>query len=776
MRLKSVRAAVREALRGASSIRPPAPAGSAAPLVGLAASVACSAGMAQSAPAPQAAPADSETATLSEVLVTAIRFRSSEPVSALKIPVSAKDTPQTIIAVTEDVIDFASIKTFEDVYKVDASGGSSHSLDSFPRNYYRGFLQQGNNAIRIDGFRMPADVQLDLEPYERFEVVKGATSTLYGQNPIAGTLNAISKEPRPVFGGEFSVEYGSHDHGRVTGDVYGPLSADGRLQYRIVAAATDADSFLDIASRNIRVIVPTIRYEFTDATSVTARVNYQDHKLRYHFGNAVQCLCSDLSQAQPGDFVLPDISRSTFFGQAWNQARKEALFVQGAFEHEFAGGWHLRVGAQHSNVDEFSTADSEQAPDNTGVTIYGSLYTDEKEDTLYAGEVQLYGDLEVLGRRHTLFFGADYQDQTGDFLQALDIQFTGFNVFAPRYDLVAPRLALVDYEGSPTNFFTNNINTVREFGATLQAFLRPTDKLTLLLGGRYSDAKLISDRKSGPVNSNGFATVAEFLAAPFTRFTSATEKFTLQTGITYAITADINLYASYGETFVPRVAQFVFDPNNPLGRKAPPEEGEAYELGLKGEFFDNRVAASIAAFDVTRSNLTQPRPGTSLRDVVGTQTSRGVELEIQGAITPAFNVFLSAARMTPKYEGGRFDGLQPANGAKFGLSLFSSYQIQSGPLRGLGAGAGVVHKSGREFFGADRRFANGRFVEFDYGSFTELDARLFYNSEDWRIQLSGTNLTNEKYYSPSFDILGFGVHVNPPSQYALLIVRKFGSQ
>jgi iron complex outermembrane receptor protein len=623
---------------------------------------------------------------------------------------------------------------------------------------------------------MPADVQLDLEPYERFEVVKGATSTMFGQNTVAGTINAISKEPHDVFGGELSVEGGTFQHGRTTGDVYGPITEDGRWQYRLVGALTDEDSFLDVASKRVRAIVPTIRYQPSDATSITARINYQDQRLKYHFGNGVQCLCADLSQAQPGDFVMPDIKRSVFFGQSWNQAHKEATFAEGAFEHRFANDWHLRVGVQHSHVNEFSTADSEQAPTNTGVTVYGSLYTDEKEDTLYAGEVQLYGDVNVLGTRNTLFFGVDYQEQTGNFLQGLDTVFTGFNIFAPNYYLVAPRLSLLDYEGSPTNFFTNNINTVYETGITVQTFLHPIDGLTLLIGGRYSDVKLLSDRKSGPVNDDGFATVADFISSPFTRFTTVTDKFTVQTGLTYAITDNVNVYASYGQTFVPRVAIFEFDPNNPVGRPAPPEEGEAYEAGLKGEFLAKRLSASLAVFDMTRSNLTQPHPGTPLRDIVGTQKSTGVELELQGALTRSFNIFLSMAKVDPRYVGGRFDGLQPANGAKFGLSLFSTYEVRDGPLRGLGVGAGLVHKSGREFFGSDRRYANGQFVQFDYGSFSEVDARIFYNTQTWRFQVSGTNLFNEKYYSPAFDVLGFGIHVNPAPQVVARVTHVFGNR
>lgn len=714
----------------------------------------------------------SEADRVEEVVVSAVRFKTTDPVSALKLPVSVMDTPQTVMSVTADVIDFASIRTFQDVYKIDASGGTSHTIDSFPRNYYRGFFKrQDNNAIRIDGFRWPGDLQLDLEPYERLEIVKGPVSTLYGQNSIGGVLNAISKVPRDVFGGQLTVEYGSFDHERVTADLYGPLTRDGNLQYRLVGAWMDENSFLDLADHEVKMVAPTIKYEFSEDTSILARVNYQDHDFRYHFGNGVQCLCSDLSQAQPGDFVIQGVDRSVFFGQEWNSATKEATFGQLALEHRFANDWMLRIGTQYNNVDEFSTADSEQAPDQNGITIYGALYTNEKEDTLYAGEVQLYGDFEIGNTRNTLYFGADYQDHKAEFLQGFEAVFTGFNVFDPQYDIVPPRHNVSDYP-----IFINNINKVEEFGFTAQAFLRPIEGLTIGLGARYSDVKLTSDRKSGSVTGGQFTNLDEFLALPFTRFITDTSETTYQVGVTYAVADHVNLYASYGQTFEPKVGEFVFDPNNPQGQQAPPEEGEAYEVGVKAEFLNRQISATLALFDMERSNLTQPRPGSNLRDVLGSQVSSGAELEVQGALTPAFNVFLSVAAMDPKYKSGQFDGLQSANGAKFGASLFTTYEIQSGPLDGLGFGGGVVHKSGRKFFGSDRRYANGDFVVFDFGSFTEIDARVFYDIGSWRFQLGGTNLTNEKYYSPPRDVLGFGVHVNPPRAYNFKVIRKLGNQ
>ena len=74
-------------------------------------------------------------------------------------------------------------------------------------------------------------------------------------------------------------------------------------------------------------IAPSLRYEFSEDTSATVRANYQDHRFRYHFGSGVQCLCADLSQAQPGDFVIQGVDRSVFFGQEWNRAEKRISSV-----------------------------------------------------------------------------------------------------------------------------------------------------------------------------------------------------------------------------------------------------------------------------------------------------------------------------------------------------------------------------------------------------------------------------------------------------------------
>jgi len=728
------------------------------------------------APDQQTAPAATGVGTgadLSEVVVTAIRFNNgNQPVvSALQMPVDIKDVAQSVMAITEDVIDFATMKTFQDVYKVDASGGTSWTLDSFPRNYYRGFRQQGDNTIRIDGFRMSSDLQLDLAPYESIEIVKGPTSTIYGQNQLGGTLNAISKAPRPGFGGDVSLEYGSFDDRRATADLYGPLTPDGTVQYRVVGVGQDNNSFLDLYYHKIALIAPTLLWNIDDNTQLITRFNWQDHKFRYNFGIGVQCLCSNLADAMPGDFVLADIPRSEFFGQAWNVARKTFHMEQVTLEHQFADTWHLRLSAQANHLDEFSANDEPVGVTNTGSSIYDAIYANDKEDILYAGEAQLYGDVNVFGTRNTLFFGADYQYNKRTLLHGFNSEVTGFNVFAPNYYLVPAITNIADY-GS----FYNQDDLIREGGVTFQAFLRPVDKLTVMLAGRFDDSVESSAQKFAAVGTaaGDVTDLTAFEGLPSALNSTTTHKFTTQDGITYAVTPDVNAYVSYGQSFVPRVGVFVFSTTNPLGYPAPPEEGHASEVGAKGEFFDKRIFASVALFDMVRSNVTSHHSATNFVDVLGTQQSKGVELSMQGRITPAFNLYTSIAAMNPEYKGGPYNGLQAANSDRFGISVWSTYQFLSGTLKGFGVSGGVVNKDGRHYFGTDRQYANGQFVVIDFGNVTELDARVFYDSDSWRAELGVTNLTDTKYYSQAREVLGFGIDVNPPRSFIGKLIYKFG--
>ncbi|MFC4312914.1 TonB-dependent siderophore receptor [Steroidobacter flavus] len=695
------------------------------------------------------AAADGEKSELEEVVVRATQFKFADAESALKMPLSLKDTPQSVKVITQDLLDFASITSFEDIYKVDASGGVSHARDGFPRNYYRGFLQQGINAIKVDGFRMTANIDMDLSPFERFEVVKGATSTLYGQNSISGTLNAISKAPTDEFGAELDLEYGSYEHRRVQADVHGPIDDAGRFSYRLVGAAQDNDSYLDVDGSRVRALAPTLKYQIDEDTSLTARVIYQKYVYSPSFGFGAQFIGTDDSdpdQLISSNFVVPRTPRDRSGGAPWNHTEKEATFAQTVLEHSFENSWQLRGNVQYQKVtgeaDAFQTWNTDQAGDT-----FAYLYGREQENEVYAAEVNLFGDVEAFGRRHTLFFGADYAELNTDTLDFGQAGPAGFSIFHPDWSNVPVHRSAADYDS-----FTDSENRREISGVTAQILARPIDDLTISIGARYSRDQTRNRFRRGDVPE-----LQDYAAIPYQAWTELkASEVTMQGGVTYALTPRLNIYGSYGETFEPR-GGLLFS-----GGLAGPEEGKAYEVGVKGDALNGRMFYSAAVFDMRRTNIQQrdpAHPGFVLP--LGTQRSRGVEVEFQGTVLPGWEVFGSVAWLEAEFIEGQYAGFQSANAPDFGLSLFTSYQFQEGSLRGVGVGAGVVRKSGMETFDA----ANyARPVAFDLGGFTEVDLRLFYDRDRWRYEIAATNLLDTKYYRSYSEAMWFGLQVNPPRQ------------
>lgn len=693
--------------------------------------------------------ADTGNQVLDEVVVRAVSFKYEEAQSATKMPLSVKDTPQAVKVVTQDLIEFSGIRKFEDIYKIDASGGSSHAGDQLPRNYFRGFATQGINAIKVDGFRMPADVQLDLAPFERFEVVKGATSTLYGQNSIAGTLNAVSKQPQDVFGGDVSLEIGSYAHYRGDLDVYGPLDADGKLTYRFVGAYLDEESFVDFVYDKRTVLAPTLRYQFDDNTSITGRVIYQKSDFTPYYGYGAQFLGDDITdpaQLTAENFRLPQVPRNRTGNTPFNHADKDALLALATLEHVFDdSSWKLRANVQYSHIDASLAGDLMLGTDRDGLTD-NSLYMSDTDDMMYSGEVNLFGDVELFGRQHTLFVGLDYARMR----ETLDYFFTdlygvdnGFSILHPDYSLLTFPRRGVDYEGLSAD------RTEREmYGLTLQALLRPADGLTISLGARYSND--VTDAWS--------ACCDDMNARPedVPRERQKEDAVTFQGGVTYAINPSLNAYLSYGETFEPQ-------PDRTVGGDfVDPLEGRSYEVGVKGDALQRRISYSLALFDMQLSNIAQPVPGTPWVIPAGTQRSRGVELDFQGEVVPGWSVYTSVAWMKSEFTEGELKGIKTVNAPRFGLSLFTSYEIQDGPLQGLGVGGGVVHK--HDLTTSDIFSYGARTPISLLPDFTEVDLRVFYTHQNWQYEVAVSNLFNEEYASAAFSQLLLGFQENPPRQ------------
>jgi iron complex outermembrane recepter protein len=193
-----------------------------------------------------------------------------------------------------------------------------------------------------------------------------------------------------------------------------------------------------------------------------------------------------------------------------------------------------------------------------------------------------------------------------------------------------------------------------------------------------------------------------------------------------------------------RVGQIHLVPNFLVA--VAPETGEQYEVGIKQEFFNKRLSATLAFFDITKQNVltTDPEdPDFSIQ--TGEQKSRGVELDIAGEILPGWKVIATYAYTDayisedndPDLVDNRLQAV-PYNSA----SLWTTYEFQQGNLQGLGFGLGLVYVGERE-----ATLPNTIKIP----SFVRTDASLFYRRNNWQAALNFKNLFDTEYYeSQSF--------------------------
>jgi iron complex outermembrane receptor protein len=165
-------------------------------------------------------------------------------------------------------------------------------------------------------------------------------------------------------------------------------------------------------------------------------------------------------------------------------------------------------------------------------------------------------------------------------------------------------------------------------------------------------------------------------------------------------------------------------------------------------------------FDTARTNIAQGVPGTIFVVLLGDQRSRGIEFDLQGEIGKGWDVYLSAAVLKNRFEGGENDGKESYLSPRAGLSLFTSYEFQDGGLRGLGVGGGVVYKKRGRFQDFYEFPSRGNFDHL-FEDPLEVDLRVFYKRNNWNFELAGTNILNDKYYSAVENSL-YSLYANPP--------------
>jgi iron complex outermembrane receptor protein len=185
-----------------------------------------------------------------------------------------------------------------------------------------------------------------------------------------------------------------------------------------------------------------------------------------------------------------------------------------------------------------------------------------------------------------------------------------------------------------------------------------------------------------------------------------------------------------------------------------PETSNQIEVGAKSALFDGRLSLNVALFETERDHYFVTLTPSVNPVPEGKMRSRGVELDLIGAplegLTLSANfayvdavnrsaslVTVSGIATNQSALGKDLPGTPELSG-----SLWANYTLSSGPLAGLGFGAGVTYK-GSTYVDALELL--------EVPDYTLLRAAISYRAEHFDVQLVVNNLTDETYYSvPTF--------------------------
>jgi iron complex outermembrane recepter protein len=637
-------------------------------------------------------------------------YRAEEASTATRTNTPIRDIPQSIQVIPREVLKDQGTVRVQDALR-NVSGSTSWG-------YYQGFSEyfylRGFEAnLFRDGLRLYQDFGglTETANIERIEVLKGPASVLFGDAPPGGLVNLVTKQPfsEPFY--SFEGRVGSFSNYRSGIDLSGPLTDDKSILYRFNALYENAGSFRDFVNSERVFLAPIFKFALGPNTNLTIEGSWLEEKRTTDDGTVA-------IGNRPAN--LP---RSRFLGEPFQNVEINVTNFSYLLDHKLDEQWSIRNAfrAQFVNLERYFPLRTD-FDEETG-ELSRLRYFSQRRDNAYSVQTDVIGKFNTGSIKHQVVLGFDYSKITedgtfGDFSSRPEAVYPSINIFNPIY-------ARIQYPKEEILTFFRD-DSLDKYGFYFQDQIEVTPQLKLLAGGRFDIfAQTRSTRNLGEEKEES---------------SQSDSNFSPRLGIVYQPSQNISLYASYATSFVP-----VFDSGrNAIGEPFKPETGRQFEIGIKADITRN-LSATLALYDLRKQNVAtddpnSPDPNDQIQ--TGEQTSRGIEFDIAGEITPGWKVIASYSYIDAfvSKDNNGFEGQRRDNIPEHAASLWTTYEFQQGSLQGLGFGLGLF-------------FVGDRFGDLDNSfvlpSFVRTDASVFYKRDNWRAALNIRNLFDNTYFTGS---------------------------
>jgi outer membrane receptor for ferric coprogen and ferric-rhodotorulic acid len=575
--------------------------------------------------------------------------------TSTKLNLSPRETPQSVMVFTRQKLDDQNISSYQELL-AKTPGVTLNKWDERVYPTARGFsidynLYDGMPTYEIADYGAS---DTDLIIYDRVEIVKGANGLMTGAgNPALG-LNYIRKHANSrEFTGTVDLSAGSWNDYRSSVDIQTPLNNDGSIRARVVAKHQDNESYMDNYEKSTNVLYGVVDMDLTDTTYLSVGASVEDiNRSGVRWGGL---------PAFYSDGTRTNFDRSKTVSDDWTYWNNTTTTYYADLKQYINNDITLNLSYSNRKIDsETSLLYYYGTVDKTTKDANGLMYAYESEAQEQEDNINLYASIPFkLGElNHEIVTGIGYNSfdfkknnfgGTG-YISASEFNFDNIAFDKPSMSATTSTLSLPS-------------KTIQK-GAYIAGKISLMDDLKLITGARLSSWEYEANNGDGNREFNN--------------------EITPYVGLIYDIDESHSVYTSYTSIFKPQNLKDSDD------NYLDPIQGNNYELGIKGEYFEGNLNTSLAIFRIEQDGVGEKtgEVNSNLESIYESKdgvVSKGFELGISGNVTDNLSLDFGLANFEAKTaDGEKFN----TDSSRTTANIFAKYTLNDYRF-----GSGVNYKS-----------------------------------------------------------------------------------
>ncbi|HDY99026.1 MAG TPA: TonB-dependent siderophore receptor [Pseudomonas sabulinigri] len=657
---------------------------------------------------------------------TAAGLQLDVPVEAgSRLGITPRETPASVSVVNREQITARGAENTQDILASIPGVTAAAPPGSAGFISWRGFtgsqVTQMFNGIALQ-YDAIAARPVDSWIYDRVEAIGGASSFLNGSGGVGGSVNYISKlaDPNQSFV-EGRIKYGSYDSRELAFGLNQQLNEGPvRNTLRLDVSQTESNGYVDREERSAFTSALSLRTDFTPQLSHTLALEYQNEQVDSPYWG------TPVLQPIGGEMKIDESRRFENYNVEDGRYEQRVRWLRSITEYWVSDHTRLRNTFYHYNTER----------NYRNLERY--TYTADNSQISRSGAYQQRHDQEVNGDRVELLHNSRLFDRKSDWSLGLDfshnVQTRYPRSISGEFDKVDPDNFdpghFYDIPGMTPGHEPQRSNELNTWALYLENRTELTDRLALLTGLRHDwiDLQVTNHQTSSASNP--------------AKFGQTYEPTTGRIGLVYDLTPAANVYVQYSTAADPPAGVLTTASFGQV-QDIDLTTGEQWEVGSKFDFLDGRGSATVALYQITRTDLATNdpnNPGETLP--VGQQSSTGIEVAGSLWVTPKLLAEGNFAWVDAEYDefndsvGGASvsrAGNTPSNVPDKVANLWLTYDVAP-----------------RWQLGVDTRYVGSVYADaantLSVPSYTLFGAFVGYElAEDTQLSLRGRNLSDEVY-------------------------------